>query len=97
MGSLSSRPKVPANTAPQVVFVPSSTNTGTVAASASSQSTGGDTGSAAEGNDAGNSAESRTESLLRRNRGRLGTVLTGLSGVLNPVRSEGQKKTLLGE
>lgn len=96
MGSLSSRPKVPANTAPQVVFVPSSTNTGTVASSVSSQSTG-DTGSAAEGNDAGNSAESRTESLLRRNRGRLGTVLTGLSGVLNPVRSEGQKKTLLGE
>lgn len=44
-------------------------------------------------------AEARTENLLRRSRGRFGTVLTGFRGFLNASdnnQSSG-RKTLLGE
>lgn len=41
-------------------------------------------------------AESRTESLLRRSRGQLGTVLTGFKGFLDTVQTTA-RKTLLGE
>jgi len=42
-------------------------------------------------------SEARSESLLRRNRGRLGTILTGFNGVLSDKTSTTQRKTLLGE
>lgn len=45
------------------------------------------------------SAETRTQSLLRRSRGRFGTILTGFSGVLNSEKGSEKepRKTLLGE
>ncbi len=42
------------------------------------------------------SAENRRQSLLRRSRGRFGTVLTSFRGLLSPSGS-GERKTLLGE
>lgn len=42
-------------------------------------------------------AKARTQSLLRRSRGRFGTVLTGFRGFLNPVDGNDNRKTLLGE
>lgn len=42
-------------------------------------------------------AQRRSENLLRRTRGRLGTVLTGFRGILSPSENSGQRKTLLGE
>ncbi len=41
--------------------------------------------------------ESREQSLLRRNRGRLGTINTGFTGFLSPVKTNDPRKTLLGE
>ena len=44
--------------------------------------------------------EVRQESLLRRSRGRLGTVFTGFRGLLSEIDSSDQsssRKTLLGE
>ncbi len=44
-------------------------------------------------------ASSRKKSLLRRSRGRFGTILTGFNGFLNPASSgeSSSRKTLLGE
>ena len=42
-------------------------------------------------------SEARAESLLRRNRGRLGTILTGFNGALATSTQDKQRKTLLGE
>jgi hypothetical protein len=42
--------------------------------------------------------EARTENLLRRSRGRLGTILTGFRGFLDSNKDQSTKrKTLLGE
>ncbi len=44
------------------------------------------------------SAEARTDSLLRRTRGRFGTILTGFRGILESKDNEQKtRKTLLGE
>ncbi|MAQ71605.1 MAG: hypothetical protein CL565_05370 [Alphaproteobacteria bacterium] len=44
------------------------------------------------------SSKQRTENLLRRQRGRFGTVLTGLRGVLSEkTDTSNSRKTLLGE
>ena len=44
-------------------------------------------------------AEARRQSLLRRSRGRLGTIISGFSGVLSPQDNDQSsgRKTLLGE
>jgi len=42
-------------------------------------------------------AEAREQSLLRRNRGRLGTIATSFSGFLSPKENNSSRKTLLGE
>ena len=44
-------------------------------------------------------SEARKQSLLRRSRGRSGTILTGLRGFLTPANqaSDRARKTLLGE
>jgi hypothetical protein len=42
--------------------------------------------------------EARTENLLRRSRGRLGTILTGFRGFLDSSKDKSiTRKTLLGE
>jgi len=43
------------------------------------------------------STTARRDNLLRRSRGRIGTILTGFRGLLTPADSAGQRKTLLGE
>ena len=44
------------------------------------------------------STEARTENLLRRSRGRLGTILTGFRGFLDSSKDKSsERKTLLGE
>lgn len=42
-------------------------------------------------------AEARQQSLLRRNRGVLGTIATSFSGFLQPKDTGSNRKTLLGE
>ena len=42
-------------------------------------------------------AEQRRDNLLRRGRGRFGTVLTSFRGLLGLADNSGQRKTLLGE
>ena len=42
-------------------------------------------------------SEARSENLLRRGRGRYGTILTGFQGVLTNNESQKKRKTLLGE
>lgn len=89
MGSLSSTPRVQAS-APQVVFVPQNQTS-------VSQTAAINADTLAQENPAEESAsQTRSENLLRRNRGRLGTVRTGLSGVLQP-EAQNVRKTLLGE
>ncbi len=95
MGSLASRPKVPAQ--PQVVFVPAPTAPTPTSSVSPSESV--DT-PAAEDTGADNEAlrsEQRTKSLLQRSRSRFGTVQTGFRGLLSTLGSAGQRKTLLGE
>ncbi len=81
MGSLSSSVKAPAQ--PQVVYVPASS------ASSVTNEPAQDSAKIA--------SESREQTLLRRARGRLGTIATGLSGFLSDGHSGEARKTLLGE
>ena len=43
------------------------------------------------------SSKARAENLLRRSRGRFGTVITGFNGVLEAADTRSKRKTLLGE
>lgn len=91
MGSLASRPKVPSNPQPQIVYVRQpapSTKPALSAPSPENKDTqGGETVN----------AEAREQSLLTRDRSRYGTVTTSFRGLLNLASNGGQKKTLLGE
>ena len=91
MGSISSRPKVP--TTPQVVFVPQSTPTPTSTSTSASTNTNADTSA----DTPATASEARESNLLRRSRGRSGTVLTGFRGLLGTANNSQAKKTLLGE
>lgn len=83
MGSINSRPKAPA-VQPYTPIVTSSPIV--------------ETPSELIKSDAEIAAEGRRESLLRRNRGRFGTILTSFRGFLDQTSESGQsKKTLLGE
>lgn len=42
-------------------------------------------------------ATNRRNSLLRRGRGRLGTILSGFRGILSPSNNNDGRKSLLGE
>lgn len=89
MGSLTKRPKIPKQVmpAPTIQYLP---------APAPSESTPSSQEQATEEE---RRAEARKESLLRRTRGRLGTVFTGFRGLLNPndgAEAQG-RKSLLGE
>lgn len=71
----------------QVVFLPPPPPT-TVVSESSNQS---------EKSESEIAAEARTQSLLRRSRGRFGTILTGFKGFLQQSQKSTQRKTLLGE
>lgn len=94
MGSLTSSPKIkPAKT--QVIYMPSPAPVYVPppATSSGSANTGSNTGPTGSGSANENT---RAESLLLRDRGRFGTVLTGFRGLLAPM-ADGIRKTLLGE
>lgn len=83
MGSLTSRPKVPTSRPVQIISAP------TAAAPAPDPQSNDDTAADAQ--------ELRRQSLLGRDRGRLGTIATSFRGPLGLGDAENQKKTLLGE
>ena len=101
MGSLTSRPKVPATIArPTIITVPMAASVSTYAPPAAvlPDSVNVTTSSDPEQMDETVQAEARSMGLLNRSRGRLSTVLTGFRGVLTQAASgAGQRKTLLGE
>lgn len=87
MGSLASRPKAPAVAPVQYVYMP---------AASSSPAAAPTPVSAPVPSDDDAQAAARSQNLLERRRGRLGTVLTSFRGLLNDGVS-GVRKTLLGE
>ena len=89
MGRLISPPKPSAPQ--QVVYVPAPPAAAPATAPAASAAA-----EPPEPTDAEASVE-RAENLLRRNRSRLGTVLTGFRGVLDQNALAAPRKTLLGE
>lgn len=105
MGSLSSRPDIPAPQ-PRIVYVPRpgpdlspdpnpNTNAGT--------GTGQGADTPVSGDDAGVTGpdtdpdQTRIAGLMKRRRGRLGTIRTGFRGILSPSALRPQRKSLLGE
>lgn len=95
MGSLGSSPSVPRT---QTIYVPASVPPSTAAVTP-------DTGAnASDGNNSNQSqspeqsaSETRSKSLLARDRGRFGTITTGFRGLLGLGNTQRQQKTLLGE
>ncbi|MCI5061304.1 MAG: hypothetical protein MRY79_09605 [Alphaproteobacteria bacterium] len=87
MGSITKRPKAPPR--PKIARVSPAPAPEPVA----------ETPSEPEKTDAQIAAEQRTQSLLRRSRGRQGTILTGFRGFLEASGELGNRtrKTLLGE
>ena len=84
MGSMTSTPKVPPRTTQQqVVYVPAPVQTANVTPAPELVQEA--------------AAESRATSLLARDRGRFGTILTGFRGFLGTKDNGVQRKTLLGE
>ncbi len=82
MGSLSSSAKAP-TPQQQAVYVPTPSST--------------TTDSSSTDDNASTAAKSREDNLLRRTRGRLGTISTGLNGFLSELNKTDKRKTLLGE
>ena len=96
MGALTSRPKVPKQPKPQIVYVPApapeQTSTAAIpGVSAEVQNTQPEE-SAEE-----KQAQARTNNLLMRGRGRRGTITTSFRGLLGVAGNAGRSKTLLGE
>jgi hypothetical protein len=86
MGSITQAPKAPAAASPQVIYyTPSTPYTADPA-------TPTDNGSTPQ-----QQSETRAQNLLRRDRGRLGTILTGFRGILGLSNDTPSRKTLLGE
>ncbi len=83
MGSLSAPPRAPQTS---VVYTAPAAITPTTPQDTTTPTTPAPTAS-----------EIRTQNLLQRDRGRLGTITTSLRGLLAPAVPQGQKKTLLGE
>jgi len=96
MGGLASRPSVP-TPQPQVVFVPAQ-GQAPAAQQTSSDAAPLENDPAADApvSEEVQQAEQREGNLLRRSRGRFGTVLTGFRGLLSSA-SAAPRKTLLGE
>ena len=98
MGSLTSRPKI---TTVKTVSVPAVSQVATTTSSAStSDNTDASTDSTQE-QSAQAIQDNREQNLLRRSRGRIGTVLTSFRGALTTEsgasENAAQGKTLLGE
>ncbi len=87
MGSISKPPKAPKAAQPSVIYVPQ------VAPPPAPLPEN----TIDEPTEEEQHAEARRKNLLRRNRGRLGTVLTGFRGVLGLSNESNGQKTLLGE
>ncbi len=110
MGSLTSRPNIPQAQQPVVVTVPAAApapatqNAATASPAASTaapvkaneETPAADTASDTPVSEAAQ-REAREQSLLRRSRGRFGTVLTGFTGLLSQTSGQSGRKTLLGE
>lgn len=89
MGSLTKRPTIPKQVPPtRTVYV-------------SAPITGEEQSTSVASNETENKTEVKTKSLLRRARGRLGTILTGFRGLLSEAdtssANQSGRKTLLGE
>lgn len=104
MGSITSRPKAPAQTAvrTKIIYVTSPSATDTTSAASSSSTSSASTDTAATDTASAPSedeaqAAARVQGLLQRNRGIFGTVLTGFKGLLSPSDAVPHRKTLLGE
>lgn len=90
MGSLASRPSIPAvQTIYTPVYMPSTPATPTPSAPI-------DPVSSSESDPDQQASARRSASLLERNRGAFSTVLTSFRGILSPSTTP-QRKTLLGE
>lgn len=90
MGSLASRPTIPAvQTIYTPVYMPSTPTTTTQTPSVDPVPT-------PEADPDQQGSARRSASLLERNRGALSTVLTSFRGILSPSTTP-QRKTLLGE
>lgn len=88
MGSLASRPKVP-KSSPQIVYVPapvSGSDSGSEGVNLQPTPTPEQT-----------TSQARINSLLSRDRSRLGTILTSFRGLLDLSQNSNKRKTLLGE
>lgn len=88
MGSLTSKPKTPAQTTPQIVYVPAP-SPAPVPQQPAPQPSAPDPEAAA--------AQERVAAILKSRRGIAGTVATGLRGFLEPASAWPRRKTLLGE
>lgn len=105
MGSLTSRPKVPSAPQPKIVYVPAPQPVYTPPPSSvptlPSSQTGGVTAPVPARpvpTPEEQQTEARTQSLLERDRGRFGTVMTSFRGLLGLATGTNTKpKTLLGE
>lgn len=92
MGSLTSKPKVKQ---PKVVYVPPPATPVTNPATTSTPTTPTNTQTPPPTGE--NTGAGRAASLLLRDRGRFGTVLTGFRGLLAASNDARPRKTLLGE
>ncbi len=107
MGSLTSRPQIPQAQRPVIFAMPPPSSPPPAPSSAAPQGTAAsapaNTASPQSSTDGGGGTSgaeaarlAREDNLLRRSRGRIGTVLTGLGGALSKA-STPVRKTLLGE
>jgi hypothetical protein len=93
MGSVTSTPKLPKTQQPLIINMPTASYAPPASNATTSTNTTTDTGITP-----GSATPTREENLLTRSRGVLGTVLTGLRGVLADTSAKtGSRKTLLGE
>lgn len=92
MGSLSSRPTVPATS--QIVLA---SPTATTIASTPSASASTDSNSDTFIDTAQSETEVRSNNLLRRDRGTTGTIITSFRGLLGGATETEGRKSLLGE
>jgi len=96
MGSLTSRPKAAKTVSPQVVYVPASNPAPAPATPTPDTGTDKSTDTGTESREE-QSQKQREDNLLRRDRGRGGTVQTGFRGLLSALDNSQKKKTLLGQ
>lgn len=90
MGSLTSRPSIPKQS--QVIYVPQPTPAGAPSPAAANSDS-----SISEKTPEENQSEERKDNLLRRGRGRFGTIRTGFLGITEDAAQPDSRKTLLGQ